>query len=229
MLLRIPSCVCGAWNFLTMAPRRMHTCSSDDPRRQELRGDERELKATGLRGCVRHLSVQAYLLSLLSSDWVLSLVTCDTVVRWSASPCARGVRRGVVACRCSADALARGLACPSLAAVDRVVRSSVVEEAAVVVRSSVVEAAAAVVRSSAVEEAVVAKAVAKARAKVKAEAVKAKVKAVDLPLAALPLVAVAAAALAAVRQEARRSVVAVLPSAAAAAAAKEAGRWWRPH
>ena len=92
--------VCGAWNFLTMAPRRMHTCSSDDPRRQELRGDERELKATGLaapRGCVRHLSVQAYLLNLLSSDWVLSLVTCAIVVRWSASPCAR-----VAAASCAA-------------------------------------------------------------------------------------------------------------------------------
>ena len=198
-----------------MAPRRMHTCSSDDPRRQELRGDERELKATGLaapRGCVRHLSVQAYLLNLLSSDWVLSLVTWN-VVRWSASPCARGAAASRAAARPTRSHV--GLACPSLAAVGRVARSSVVEEAVVVVRSSVVEAAAVVVRSSAVEEAVVAKAVAKARAKVKAEAVKAKVKAVDLPLAALPLVAVAAAALAAVRQEARRSVVRRRQAAAA--------------
>ena len=92
-----------------MAPRRMHTCSSDDPRRQELRGDERELKATGLaapRGCVRHLSVQAYLLNLLSSDWVLSLVTWN-VVRWSASPCARGAASVARGAGCSADALAR--------------------------------------------------------------------------------------------------------------------------
>ena len=93
--------------FVIMAARHINTYSSDDPRRQELRGDERELKATGIapRGCVGHLSVQAYLLNLLSSDLVSFLsATCHGESSAGVPPLR--TRRGV-ACAAGPTALGR--------------------------------------------------------------------------------------------------------------------------
>ena len=66
------------------------------------------MKATGIapRGCVGHLSVQAY----TRDDKFETLHTRPAyfnVVRWSASPCARGAASVARGAGCSADALAR--------------------------------------------------------------------------------------------------------------------------